>query len=154
MSSSLIDLVFHYFPFLAGGVSLLNLLIIQKRVSLVAQKYLVLLSALFFVWGVLQVIGGYSTFLFVMLPPNQHPLVALFWLIYFISVWGSAIWVIWGNGANELLKNGLVYGNENLKTPQNIKLFFAVASILFPLLVTLGYVSGLFSNAVIDLQVH
>ena len=71
-----------------------------------------------------------------------------------MSVWGSAIWVIWGNGANELLKNGLVYGNENLKTPQNVKLFFAFASILFPLLVTLGYVTGFFSNAVIDLQVH
>ena len=152
MSSSLVDLTFRYFTFIACGVSLLNLWTIRNKASSAVKIFLALPSALFFVWGLLQFIGRYSTFLFVLLPLNNHPLVSLFWLIYFISLWGSTVWVIWGNGANELLKNSLVHGEESLKTPQTIKLFFAVTSILFPVLVTLGYTSGFFGKAVMELN--
>jgi len=79
-------------------------------------------------------------------------LVALFWLIYFVSLWASTVWVIWGNGANELLKSGVVAGEARLKTPQNIKLFFAATSILFPLLVIWGFVSGFFGQVVVELS--
>jgi len=151
MSSSLVDLIFRYFTFIASGVSLLNLWMIRNKASFAVKIFLASFSALFFVWWVLQLIGGYSTFFFVLLPLNNHPLVALFWLIYFINLWGSTIWVIWGSGANELLKSGLVFGKESLKTHQTIKLFFAVTSILFPLFVIWGYASGFFAKALIDL---
>jgi hypothetical protein len=152
MSSSLVDLIFRYFTFIACGVSLLNLWTIRSKASSATKVFVGSFSVLFLVWGLLQLIGGYSTFFFVLLPPNNHPLVAIFWLIYFLGLWGSTGWVIWGNGANELLKNGLVHGKESLKTPQTIKLFFAVMSILFPVLVALGYTSGFFGKAVIELN--
>jgi hypothetical protein len=152
MSSSLVDLIFHYFTFIACGVSLLNLWTIRNKASSAVKIYVASFSALFFVWGLLQFIGGYSTFFFVLLPLNIHPLVAVFWLIYFISLWASAAWVIWGNGANELLQSDFVSGKESLKTPQTLKLFYAVTSVLFPLLVIWGYMSGFFGRAVIELN--
>jgi hypothetical protein len=140
--------------FLVGGLSLLGFWIIQKRVSPVARNYLASFPALFFVWGVLQQLGGYSTFLFVVLPPNQHPFVALFWLLAFTSLWGTTIWIVRGNGANELLKLSLGSARENPKVLQILKLFFVVASLLVPLLVIVGYASGFFAKAVIELQIH
>ncbi len=154
MSSSLVDLIFRYFTFLACVVSFLNFWTIRSKASLAVKIFLTSFSTFFLLWGLLQVMGGYNTFFFILLPPNNNPLVVIFWLIYFLSLWASAAWVIWGNGANELLKSGLVYGKESLKTPQTIKTFFAIISILFPLLVTLGFVSGFFSKAVAELQIH
>ena len=152
MSSSLVNLIFRYFTFIACVMSLLNLWTIRNKASFAAKIFVGSFSVFFLVWGLLQLIGGYSTFFFVLLPPKEHPLVAIFWLIYFLSLWGSTVWVVWGNGANELLQNGLVSVDQRLKTPQTVKLFFAVTSILFPLLVIWGYTSGFFARAVIDLN--
>ena len=154
MSLSFIDLLFRDFLFLAAGLSLLSFWIIQKRVSPVARNYLAAFPALFFVWGVLQQLGGYSTFLFVLLSPNQHPFVALFWLLAFTSLWGDTIWVVRGNGANELLKLSLGAAKENPRALPILKLFFVATSLLVPPLVILGYASGFFANAVIELQIH
>jgi hypothetical protein len=151
MSSDFVELIFRYFPFLACGLNLLNLWAVKDKVTQKVKLFLGSFSALFLIWGLLQMAGGYKTFFFVILPLNQNPLVMLFWIIYFVSLWAGTIWVIWGGGAEELLNNGLVYGQEKLKTPQSIKLFFAVVSIVFPVLVVLGYLSGFFSNTVAGL---
>ena len=148
MPSDFVELIFCYFTFLACGLNLINLWTVKDKVTPKAKLFLASFSALFLIWGLLQIVGGYKTFFFIILPPNKNPLVILFWLIYFVSLWAETIWIIWGGGAEELLNNGLVYGKEKLKTPQNIKLFFAIVSIAFPVLVTLGFLSGFFSSTV------
>jgi len=152
MSRNLVDLVLRYFPFLASGVTLFNLWTVRSRVSRAAKICLASFSGLFLTWGLLQTAGGYGTFFFILLPPNNHPLVAIFWAIYFISLWGCTAWVIWGNGAEELLRSGMVHGREGLKRPQYIKLFFAITSILLPLLVILGYASNVFGKVITALE--
>jgi hypothetical protein len=144
----MVNLIFRYFNLFAFGANLLNFWMVRNKVSSAVKIYLVSLSALPLIWWLLQVIGGYSSFLFVILPPKQHPLAAVFWLVDFIASWGSTIWIIWGNGAEELLKSNLVHGKESLRTPQKIKLFSAITSVAFPVLVVLGYSSGYFNSAV------
>jgi hypothetical protein len=144
MPSEFIELFFRYFTFLACILNLLNLWMVKDKVTPKAKLWLASFSALFLMWGLLQKAGGYKTFFFVILPPNKNPLVTLFWLIYFISLWAETVWIIWGDGAEELLNNGLMYGKEKFKTPQTIKLFFAVTSIAIPALVTLGFFIWLF----------
>lgn len=147
------DFLFRYFSFIAFAVNLINLWTVRDKVTAPVKNYLASYSILFFFWGVLQIIGGYTSFFFVLLPPWKHTLVVLFWLIYFAWLWGSTIWVIWKGGAEELTKSNLVYGRNGLNTPQSIKLFFVAISILFPTLVILGFTSGFFNKLVVDLKI-
>jgi hypothetical protein len=147
----MVNLIFRYFNLFAFAANLLNFWMVRNRASFAVKIYLASLSALPLIWWLLQVIGGYSSFLFVILPPRQYPLAAVFWLFDFIFSWGCMVWVIWGNGAEELLKMNLSLGKKSRKTPQSIKLSFVVTSVVFPVLVILGYSSGFFSSAVANL---
>jgi hypothetical protein len=147
------DFLFRYFSFIASAVNLVNLWTVRDKVTATVKNYLASYSILFFLWGVLQIIGGYTSFFFVLLPPRKHPLVVLFWLIYFAWLWGSTIWVIWKGGAEELTKSSVARGSNRLTTPQSIKLFFAANSLFFFILVILGFTSGFFSKLVVDLPI-
>ncbi|MBI3172117.1 MAG: hypothetical protein HYZ25_00235 [Chloroflexi bacterium] len=149
----LVEPLFRYFSFLACVLTLLNLWIIRDRVSSAIKVFLASYAVLFLVWGVLQVIGGYRSFFFIILPPKEHPLVMVFWLIEFVWVWGSAIWVLWRGGAEELAKSSAALNPKRARTSQSIKLFFAVSSLLFPILVILGFGTGVFSNFAADLPI-
>jgi hypothetical protein len=149
----LFDILFRYFGFLASAVILLNLWITRDRVTSKVKVYLTSYSMLFFLWGALQIMGGYKSFFFVILPPKEHPLAALFWLIYFVWLWGSTVWVIWNGGAEEMAQSGIVHSAKGPATPQSIKFFFAASSLLFPALILLGFSSGLFNKLVTDLPI-
>ena len=147
----LAELLFRYFSFLACVLTLLNLWMIRDRVPSATKAFLASYAILFLVWGFLQVIGGYRSFFFVILPPKENPLVVIFWLIDFVWLWGSAIWVLWKGGAEELAKSSVILNPKRSRTPQSIKQFFAVSSLLFPILIILGFATGVFSNFAADL---
>jgi len=147
----LVELFFRYFCFLACVSTLLNLWVLRDRISFSIKIFLASYAVIFLVWGLLQVIGGYRSFLFVILLPKEHPLVVVFWLIEFAWLWGSAIWVLWKGGAEELAKSSTT--QKSARTPQSIKQFFAVSSLLFPILVILGFVTGVFSKFAADLPI-
>ncbi len=147
----LVELFSRYFCFLACVSTLLNLWVLRDRISFAIKIFLASYAVIFLVWGLLQVIGGYRSFLFVILPPKEHPLVVVFWLIEFVWLWGSAIWVLWKGGAEELAKSSTTL--KRARTPQSIKQFFAVSSLLFPILVILGFVTGVFSKFAADLPI-
>ncbi len=147
----LVELFFRYFCFLACVSTLLNLWVLRDRISFSIKIFLASYTVIFLVWGLFQVIGGYRSFLFVILPPKEHPLVVVFWLIEFVWLWGSAIWVLWKGGAEELAKSSTTL--KRARTPQSIKQFFAVSSLLFPILVILGFVTGVFSKFAADLPI-
>jgi hypothetical protein len=154
MPSNLFDFTFRYFTFFACGIVILNLWIVRNKVSLAIKVYFALHAALFLIWGLLQIIGGYNTFFFVVLPPNHHPLVVFYWLLSFIYTWGVTAWVIWGDGANELSKSNSTIGDKKLRTPKDIKRSHIIESVLLPVLVALGYATGFFGKVVIALQIH
>lgn len=139
------DLIFRYFAFVAFGVNLLNLWVMREKLTPAGKVFLTVFASMFLVWGILQFIGGYSTFFFVLLPPLQHPLVILFWFLYFAFLWGTTDWVVWGSGADELAQSGLVRG-RNMQAPQSIKVLFITASIIFPMLLVMGHALGVFNG--------
>ena len=149
----LAELLFRYFSFLACVSTLLNLGMIRDRVSSAIKVYLVSYAVLFLVWGSLQVIGGYRSFFFVIFSPKEHPLVVVFWLIEFVWLWGSTVWVLWKGGAEELAKSSATLNPKRARTPQSIKLFFTVSSLLSPILIILGFATGVFTNFAADLPI-
>lgn len=151
--TDLVELFFRHFSFLACAINLLNLWSIRNRVTPAIKTYLASFAALFLVWGLLQVIGGYRSFFFVILPPKEHPLVVVFWLIEFVWLWGSAVWVLWKGGAEELAKSSAARNSKHARTPQSIKLFFTVSSLLSPILIILGFATGVFTNFAADLPI-
>ena len=147
----LAELFFRYFSFLACILTLLNLWMLRDRISSTIKAFLASYAIFFLAWGLLQVIGSYRSFFFVIFPPKENPLVVIFWLIDFVWLWGSAIWVLWKGGAEELAKSSVILNPKRSRTPQSIKQFFAVSSLLFPILIILGFATGVFSNFAADL---
>ncbi len=141
-----VALIFRYFNFIAFSMSLLNLWATREKVTTKGKVFMALFSGLWLIWGVLQLIGGYNSFFFVLLSPIEHPLVIVFWVIYFAFLWGTTGWVLLGNGADELLQSDILLFRNVIATPQTIKAIFLVLSILLPLLLMVGHVLGIFSD--------
>jgi hypothetical protein len=110
------------------------------------KLHLLSTSVLFLLWGLLQFAAGYKSFLFVILPPPENPMVMVFWIVYFIWLWADSAWVVWGGGAEELHAIRPSGASGYWHTPQRIKLFHAAASLVMPMLVLLGFWSGVFNQ--------
>ena len=141
-----VNLIFRYFYFIAFGISLLNLWMAREKVTPKGKVFMILFASLFLMWGIFQLIGGYNTLFFVFLPPTEHPLVILSWLIYFAFLWGVAAWVLFGNGANELLQSGIIHLRNIKPTVQAVKALFIALSIMLPLLLFAGHALGIFDS--------
>lgn len=128
------DLFFRYFTFIAVGVNLFNLWFARARLSRSMMIFYGIFTSIFVWWGILQLLGGYSSWLFVFSAPFQDPYVIGFWLIYFLFLWGTTAWVLWGNGAAILAENGATH-SRGMQNPTMIKVFFAGSSLGMPLFV-------------------
>lgn len=138
------NFIFEYFPFIAFSVSLVNLWWMRNKTTSSIKKLLLALACLWLLWGILQIIGGYKTFFFVLLPPMQHPLVIIFWLLYFSYLWSVTAWVIWKNGAEDLQQ--LQSSSNKTYSPKIIKGQFIAINIISPLLLIAGHTLGLFNE--------
>jgi len=61
--------------------------------------------------------------------------------------------VLWKGGAEELAKSSATLNPKRARTPQSIRLFFAVSSLLSPILIILGFATGVFTNLAADLPI-
>ena len=141
----IIEYIFRYFAFIAVGIGLVNLVAMRARLSRPAIIFYSIFTAMFLVWGLCQLLGGYGSWFFVFSAPLSEPFVAGFWLIYFAFLWGTTAWVLWGNGAIVLAESGLMHG-QGLQRPIGVKLFFAAFSVFFPIVLWFMRSSGAFSN--------
>lgn len=142
MEMDLIVLMFRFFPVFAIATNFLNFLLVRKKMSSVTKKFLIYSTVYFLMWGLLQLLGGYGTFMFVFLPPWEHPLAAVFWVLHIAGVWGFAAWMIRGIEAEQALENEVIEGDDGVKKKREEMLRLAVTGSLFPVLVFMGHVTG------------
>lgn len=143
MEMKIFVLFVRFFPFFAVATNFLNFLIVRQKMNSATKKFLIYSTGFMFIWGTLQLIGGYSTFLFILLPPSDHPFVAVFWVLYFAGVWGFAAWMMLGDKAGQVQKNEKMDSENGVGKKRIEILGFAVMASLFPVLVFMGHVTGI-----------
>ncbi len=138
-------LMIRYFPAFAIAANLFNFLylkFISKKMNSATMKFLIYSTVSMFVWGVLQLIGGYGNCFFILLPPWDYPLVAVFWVLYFAGVWGFAAWMMLGEKAGQVQKNEKLDSENGVGKKRIEILGFAVMGSIVPVVFLLGQVTG------------
>lgn len=74
----------------------LYLKLLKKKMKSSLRKLLLFLMFEFYMWGMVQLIGGYDTFLFIAYRPWEHPLVMVFWVLHLAGVWALCAWIALG----------------------------------------------------------
>lgn len=138
-------LMIRYFPAFAIATSLFNFLylkFISKKMNSTTKKFLIISTVYYILWGLLQWIGGYHTFLFILLPPREHPLVVVYYLVHVICTLGLAAWIILGGEMEQTSNIEMMNSDEGTKKSRTkFALYFLIGS-LFPLFLILGHAAG------------
>lgn len=147
-------LMIRYFPAFALVANFLNFLylrLVRKKMNSATKKFLIYSTVYFIMWGMLQLIGGYKTFMFILLPPREHPLVMVFWLFHLVSVWGFSVWMTWGNESEQVLENEMIDGDVGEKKKRAEMLGLAIMGSTIPVVVFLGHLTGFFDQIGIEI---
>jgi len=131
-----------FFPFFAIVTNSLNFLIVRQKMNSATKKFLIYSTGSMFVWGMLQLLGGYDNCFFVLLPPWEHPLVVVFWVLYFAGVWGFAAWMMLGENSGQVPENEKRDSDDGTRKKRIEVLGFAVMGSVFPVMVLLGHLTG------------
>ena len=137
------DILFRYFTFISFGINAIKLFTMRSQLSRPIFTFYSLFTSLFLIWGILQFVGGYNSFIFVFSEPLSDPLVALFWIFHFLLLWGTTVWVVWGDGAVSLAESGLIQGPGSTH-PLGVKIFFICFSVFFPFFVLFTRIADAF----------
>jgi len=145
MEMKIFGLFIRFFPFFAIATNLFNFLylkFVSKKMNAATKKFLIYSTGSMFVWGMLQLIGGYGNCFFILLPPWDHPLVAIFWVLYFVGVWGFAAWMMVGDDCGQVAEDEGGDGNAGVKSMRTKMLGITVMSSIVPVVFFLGQVTG------------
>lgn len=156
MLDDLGNLMIRYFPAFALVANFLNFLylrFVSKKMNSATKKFLIYSTVYFIMWGMLQLIGGYKTFMFILLPPREHPLAMVFWLFHLVIVWGFAAWMTWGNEAEQISESERI-GSDEAKKKQTEMLRFAIMGSVFPVIFLLGHVTGFFDQIGLEFELE
>jgi len=81
MEIKIFSLFVRFFPFFSIAVNILNFLylkFVSKKMTAATMKVLIHSTVGMFVWGMLQLVSGYGNCFFILVPPWEHSLVAVF----------------------------------------------------------------------------
>lgn len=137
---------FQLFAMVAIILCFLYFKFLKKKMKSSLRKFLLFSLFDFYMMGMLQLIGGYDSFMFIAYRPWEHPLVVVFWVLHLAGVWAVSAWIALGGGEDQSPQDEIGDGDYKRREKRLEMLGAAIYYSIIPAFFILEFVIEFFKH--------